>query len=44
MEMVPVEEVPYLADIREMYYPIFWVEEGAALGDDVVKQIKMVPM
>ncbi|XP_055308047.1 sensory neuron membrane protein 1-like [Sitodiplosis mosellana] len=44
LEMVPIEDVPYLTDIREMYYPLFWVEEGAALDEDFVKQIKPVPM
>lgn len=40
LEMVPIEEVPYMANIREMYYPLFWVEEGAALGKKFVNQIK----
>lgn len=44
LEMFPIEEVPYLADIREMYYPLFWIEEGANLDDDFVKQVKAVPM
>lgn len=42
--MVPIEDVPYLANIREMYYPMFWLEEGAALDKDFIKQLKPVPM
>lgn len=38
--MVPIEEVPYLANVREMYYPMFWIEEGAALNKTYVNQIK----
>lgn len=40
LEVVPIEEVPYMANLREMYYPLFWVEEGAALTKDFVKQLK----
>ncbi|XP_031624944.1 sensory neuron membrane protein 1-like [Contarinia nasturtii] len=40
LEMVPIEDVPYLADIQEMYYPLFWIEEGAALGKEYVNQVK----
>lgn len=42
LEMVPVEDVPYLAEIQEMYYPMFWIEEGANLEKEYVKQIKTV--
>lgn len=27
LELVPLEEVPYMSELREMYYPLFWVEE-----------------
>lgn len=40
LEMVPLEEVPYMSEIREMYYPLFWIEEGAALDKKYVNQIK----
>lgn len=40
LEMVPLEEVSYMSEIREMYYPLFWIEEGAALDKKFVNQIK----
>lgn len=40
LEVVPIEEVPYMAELREMYYPMFWIEEGANLDKVYVKQIK----
>lgn len=40
LEVVPIDEVPFMANVREMYYPLFWVEEGAALNKTFVNQIK----
>lgn len=40
LEIVPIEEIPYMANVREMYYPLFWVEEGAALNKTYVNQVK----
>lgn len=40
LEVVPIEEIPYMANIREMYYPLFWVEESAALEKTYVNQVK----
>lgn len=40
LEVVPIEEIPYMSELREMYYPLFWVEEGAALNKTYVRPIK----
>lgn len=40
LEIVPIEDVSYTAELREMYYPLFWVEEGANLDKTFVNQIK----
>lgn len=29
-----------MANLQEMYYPLFWVEEGAALTKEYVNQLK----
>lgn len=29
-----------MSEIREMYYPLFWVEESAALEKKYVNQVK----
>lgn len=40
LEMVPVEEIAYMANLREMYYPMFWVEEQVALSKKMVNLVK----
>lgn len=40
LEVVPIEEVPMMQEMREMLYPMFWVEEGANLNATYVKMIK----
>lgn len=40
LEVVPIEEIPYMSELREMYYPLFWVEESAALNKTFVRPIK----
>lgn len=42
LEVVPIEEVPYMADLREMYYPLFWIQESAALEKEYVKPVKLL--
>lgn len=40
LEFVPIEEISYMADVREMYYPMFWVEESSALNATYVNQVE----
>lgn len=40
LEIVPIEEISYMSDLREMYYPLFWVEESTALNETFVNQVK----
>nr|AOT85638.1 sensory neuron membrane protein 1E [Mayetiola destructor] len=40
LEVVPIEEVPIMQEMREMLYPMFWVEEGANLNKTYVNMIK----
>lgn len=40
LEIVPIEEISYMANLREMYYPLFWVEESIALNETYVNQVE----
>lgn len=40
LEVVPIDEVPIMQEMREMLYPMFWVEEGASLNKTYVNMIK----
>lgn len=40
LEVVPVPEVPFMANVQPMFYPLFWVEEGASLNKTFVNMIK----
>lgn len=42
LHMKPIEGVPYLEGIQEIYYPLFWVEEGADMKEEYVKQLQLV--
>lgn len=44
LEMKPIEEVPYMADIQEMYYPLFWLEEGADMKAEYAGPLKTLLM
>lgn len=40
LEVVPIPEVPFMANVQPMLYPLFWVEEGASLNKTFVNMIK----
>lgn len=40
LEVVPIEGVPFMENARPMFYPLFWVEEGASLNKTYVDMIK----
>lgn len=40
LEIVKIEEIPIMQEIQEMYYPLFWVEEGANLNKTYVNMVK----
>lgn len=40
LDIVPIAKIPYMAKLREMYYPMFWIEESAALTEAYVKPVK----
>lgn len=40
LDIVPIEKVPYMSKLREMYYPMFWIEESVAMDQSYVDQVK----
>lgn len=44
LDIGPVPNISYTANLREMYYPMLWVEEKVALNETYVSQIKLVTM
>lgn len=40
LDIVPIEEIEYMAELQEMYYPMFWVEESLALNETYVNPIE----
>lgn len=40
LEVKPIPQVPLMKNMREMYYPLFWVEEAANLNKTYVNMIK----
>lgn len=44
LDVKPVMNISHMANLREMYYPMFWVEESVALNETYVNQIKLVTL
>lgn len=42
--MKPIEEIPYMTNIQEMYYPLFWLEEGADMKKEYAGPLKTLLM
>lgn len=40
LEMVPIKNVRYMANLRSIYYPLFWVDEGLKLDETTLNKIK----
>lgn len=40
LEVKPIPEIEMLKNIPELYFPLFWVEEGVSLGRDMTDPIK----
>lgn len=40
LEMLPIKQIPYMAKLREMYYPMFWIEESIDLDEKYVNQVE----
>lgn len=44
LDVAPIQSISYAANLREMYYPMFWLEESVALNETYVSQIKLVTL
>lgn len=40
LDVVPIPEVEIMKGLREMVFPIFWIEEGAHLSRDFTDPMK----
>lgn len=40
LEVKPIPEVEWMANMPELLLPLFWIEEGVKLGKDMTKQMK----
>lgn len=39
-DLEPVKEIEVMANLPKMVFPLFWVEEGADIPDEIIKVIK----
>lgn len=39
-EVVPIEEIPFMKDLQEMYLPLFWFEDGVDLEKKFTNMLK----
>lgn len=40
LEVVPIPEIPQMANLQEMFLPLFWIEEAAHLNRTFTDQMK----
>lgn len=39
-DLEPIKEIEVMANLPQMVFPLFWVEEGADIPDEIIKMIK----
>lgn len=40
LEVEPVKQIPILANLPKMIFPVVWMDESADIPDDIIKIIK----